>query len=207
MMQQSMNATQGTTEAQSVLNAAGEPSVSDLLKKAGLSQHLQAFQVISMENFKTLLMQASFLMQAGLSLTGMHQQLLDRQQDSLAGAGPAAMLAILIALHQSPIHTSTWSAVHATCFRGTLHVRKNKSWPWQNFLLDGSLKFCFLSAGLWQVWGDKYGQQAEAVPPDQAGELPGEACCWCRLNSLAASGSFVFAAKAQVKHSSMLELV
>ena len=59
MMQQSLDATHGTTEAQIALHAVGEPSVSELLKKAGLSQHLQAFQGISMENFKTLLMQAS----------------------------------------------------------------------------------------------------------------------------------------------------
>ena len=98
MMQQSLNATQGITEAHKCPGCAGEPSVSELLKKAGLSQHLQAFQGISMENFKTLLMQASCRLP---SLTGMDQQLLFRQH------AVAAVTAILNALHWLPIHNST----------------------------------------------------------------------------------------------------
>ena len=98
MMQQSLNATQGTTEAHKCLDAVGEPSVSELLTKAGLSQHLQAFQGISMENLKTLLMQASCRLP---SLAGMNQQLLDRQH----AVGP--MPATVIALHLLPSHVST----------------------------------------------------------------------------------------------------
>ena len=72
--------------------------MSELLKKAGLSQHLQAFQGISMENFKALLMQASCSLP---SLAGMNKQLLDRQH------AIGAMPAIVIALHLLPSHNST----------------------------------------------------------------------------------------------------
>ena len=194
MMQQSLSATQAPLKLTNALDAAGEPSVSELLKKAGLSQHLQAFQGISMENFKTLLMQASCRLP---SLAGMDQQLMGRQH---------AVAAVLQFHCTASVANSQQLVVCCACqcFGATRHTT---SWPWHRFLSDGSLKICLLSTGLWQVWGDKHGRQAEAVPPDQAGELPGQACCCRKCNSLAADAKFAFAAKAQGKHSSMFELV
>lgn len=104
MMQQSLDATHGTTEAQIALHAVGEPSVSELLKKAGLSQHLQAFQGISMENFKTLLMQASC--RCSRPAPGRHEPAAV-EQAACRLAGLAAVPAILTALHILPNYDST----------------------------------------------------------------------------------------------------